>query len=123
MLTNPIRISTRRVIRAFLIILAAAIFLWGLRAKLALYKPPSRARADSVAKLVASKQRFLYIAEKSQDPSVKLIASASCIASKSVLAFRPAFVLGQGRRIGKPVLTPVHLSDVPSFLRPPPSFS
>jgi len=123
MLTSPMTISTRRVIRVFPIFLAAAIFLWGLQAKLALYKPPSSVRAVSVAKLIASKQQILYITKKNQPPSSKVIAIASCIALKVVLARRAAFVMGQVRRIGKPVFPPIHLSDVPSFLRPPPSFA
>lgn len=123
MLINRMRISTSPVIRVFLIFLAAAIFHWGLQAKLALYKPPSPARAISVAKLAASKQQILYIAEKSQPPSSKLFAIASCIALKAVPACRRGIVLWQSRRIGKPVLPPIHLSNVPSFLRPPPSFA
>jgi hypothetical protein len=113
----------RRVIRVFPIFLAAAILLWGLQAKLALYKPPSSVRAASVAKLIDSKQQILYITKKNQPPSSTVIAIASSIALKVVLACRTTFVMGQGRQIGKPVFPPIHLSDVPSFLRPPPSFA
>jgi hypothetical protein len=120
MLISPKKIPAGPVIRVFLIFLTAAILLWGLQAKLALYKPASPARTISAAKLTPNKHQILYIARKELTSSGRRMAIDSCVGLKVVFA-GSATLPTRNRRIGEPVLSPISLSEVPFFARPPPS--
>lgn len=111
--------SVARVIRVALVFLAAAVFAWGLQAKLALYKAPSPTRTASVAKLLQHKQGTLSSMDDDRAASNQVASLASGLLLSGL---RPLRILGAGdrQRAGKPARPPLHLSVVPSFFRPPP---
>ena len=112
--------SVARVIRVALVFLAAAVFAWGLQAKLALYKAPSPTRNVSVAKLLQHKQGSLQSTGDHQGAPNKVAALASGLLLAGLHPLRVLSTPG-GQRAGKPARPPLHLSVVPSLFRPPPT--
>ena len=114
------KISANETTRVVLLFFVAAILLWVLQSRLSSYKPPSPARALSAATLGISKQQVFPIVKKSQIPSDKAFVFAFRIALLAAIASELTLVMRRGQRIGPPLLPSVYLSDVHSFLRPPP---
>jgi len=110
-------------LRVGLVFLAAAIFTWGLQAKLALYQPPSPTRAISVAKLAQDKQQRLSISQDQQSASHRLPAFASCLLLALVLDRSAGPRIGSDLRVGRPISPSTFLFSPPLFGRPPPTYS
>ncbi len=117
---TTMKVSTSWTTRVVLLFFVAAIFLWVMQTRLSSYKPPSPVRTLSAATLAISKQQVVHIARKSQIPSGKAFVFSFRIALVAAIASGVTLIMGRGQRIGVPLLRSIYLSDIHSFLRPPP---
>jgi hypothetical protein len=107
-------------IRVVLLFFVAAIFLWVLQTRLASYKPPSPVRTLSAATLAINKRQAFQIDKKSDKPLGKAFLFLFCMALLARIASGTTFAIRRGQRMGARLLRSLYLSDVQSFLRPPP---
>jgi len=111
--------SVRTPLRLTLVLLSAAIFLWGSHAKLSLYEKPSPERSATIAKIVEGKKTISKIA-----------VSASCFPTNLpeglfVLSIprspvTPPVIKGHNHQVGHCLRCAIYLFSTPLFVRPPP---
>jgi hypothetical protein len=121
MLPSP---ATRPVLTRFrigLVLLCAAIFLWGLHAKLSLYKPPSPSRSASVAKLIQGKQSSHVVGTVDHRVPKHLLRSLVLFSISAVIVIPPMLADRRNHHAGDPRRYSNLQYSSPLIIRPPPS--
>jgi hypothetical protein len=115
----PVVLTKRRTVSTlFVFLLSAALFAWGLQAKLSLYQQPSRSHPVSVAKLLPDNQ----VNKKTGAPG----SSDRCAVSRlafcaAIVLFQSRFTVSRGRQVGEVVAPSIPSYSYALFFRPPPS--
>jgi hypothetical protein len=116
--TRTIQSQASPFLRIALLILAAAVFAWGLQYKLSLYKPHSD--PTSVAKLIQGEQTNKKITSV-QFKSRLWLPQLSL--DRSPYAFRPPIIVRRNREVDKRVYQSIRFVSCSLFFRPPPQAS
>ena len=103
-----------------LLILAAAVFAWGLQYKLSLYEAPSQSHPVSVAKLIQGEQTNKKIA--SIQVRIREWSSQFSLDS-SLHIFRPPLIVRRNRLVDMFVYPSIMFVPFFLFFRPPPQAS
>jgi hypothetical protein len=107
-------------LRIALLILAAAVFAWGLQYKLSLYEAPAHSHPVSVAKLIQGEQTTKKIASI----QVRIPHWTSQFSLDSNLyTFRPPIIVRRNRQVDKLVSPSIMFVPCVLFFRPPPEAS
>ena len=108
------------ILRIALVILAAAVFAWGLQYKLSLYDAPSHSHPVSVAKLIQGEQTNKKVASI----QVRIRDWSSQFSPDSELsAFRSPVIVRRNRQVAKLVNPSIMFIPSALFFRPPPQAS
>ena len=118
--TRLIKSQASPLLRIALLILAAAVFAWGLQYKLSLYQSASYSHPISVAKLIQGERTNKEIAST----QVRIRDSSSQFSLDSNLpTFRPPIIVRRNRQVDKLVYPSIMFVPCFLFFRPPPQAS
>jgi len=112
-------VSTR--FRIGLVLLCTAVFLWGLHAKLSLYKPPSPSRSASVAKLIQGKQSSHIIGTVDHRVPKHLLRSLVLFSISAFIVVQPMLADRRNHHVGDTGRYSTLQHSSPLIIRPPPS--
>ena len=107
-------------LRIALLILAGAVFAWGLQYKLSLYHSESHSHPISVAKLIQGEQTNKKIA--SVEVRIRNWSSQFSL-DRNFPAFRPPITVRRNRHVDKFVYPSIMFVPCFLFFRPPPQAS
>jgi hypothetical protein len=117
--TRTVQSQASAFLRIALLILAAAVFAWGLQYKLSLYKTGSNSHPLSVAKLMQGEQTNKKITAIIQAKSRVWFPQISL--DYHLYAFRPPIIIRRNRQVDKLVYPSLIFIPCFLFVRPPPS--
>ena len=107
-------------LRIALLILAAAVFAWGLQYKLSLYQSGSQSHPVSVVKLIQGEQTNKKIALIQL--RIRLWGSGLSL-DRSFSTYRPPINVRRNQQIDKPMFPSIMFVPCTLFFRPPPQAS
>jgi hypothetical protein len=121
MLPSPATQPVPTRFRIGFVLLCATVFLWGLHAKLSLYKRPSPSRTASVAKLIQGKQAGDRIGAVDHRVPKHLPRPLALFSIVAFIFVPPMLAGGRNHHAGDPDRCSILQYSSPLIIRPPPS--